>query len=1113
MNKKRTVVCLLSVMFLCGLSGSGFLSHAYDSGNRDTSEEEERIEPHVGDETKSGESIAQITEEEEKEYANDVSSIADGKIIKKDGTVEYGTPEEGQEYEESHVEQNSEDAEYFDRYAYHPSEYEVRAMASSMTDMTVDIRKRTQWVDASNGNGKITLQYRSDSGTIKGMEDMNVVLIHDKSGSMDVNYGYNLEVVKQGWDGKQGVRWYPVQNSMGWSETVSDIATETEAGYITRITYKEEASGYQGFREGWLHNGEMYYNSPCQTDGHYYLLVKDDVTSNLSEWTMVHGNNLYNIASTDLHHYMLVTDEEARNVYLPAGRRVVRMTQGSYYDENGHPQTVSESNPQYFLDVSQIVQYHGNWILSTCAMGECQMNDRLSKSQDFMSALVTRIQTMNPDSKIAYIPFWGDVPDQGSWSNASSNNTTDGLYEDNAGRMTHKNDVTRLPFTMNGNSIKWQIENPFTYDGTNWARAFENTLEFLNSRSTADQAKKTLIIFLTDGMPQGTAGKPVDVKNSKINGLNEISQLKSTDGVTIYACGVGVNQYDTTGLKERVDFIDSTGTAVLARYTNEFEVLKTTILNRMNSQYVIDIKGQDAFYTDTLNGPFSLDESRLDESWKVLESQGSGMTKGVPTSVYHAAKAGAAHIYVKSTKTVYWYIGNLTNGTYTAVGHEFSFPIKYADYQNVTDGKDRVLESNTAQMLTYVSTQNVNELQTKTMSTPTIIFNRQERQGITINKSVTGSSFTTNQKFRFVYSTKKQSGGKITDYLGEAYVTVKKGSSTGSTVIPNVAPGTYYLYEVDADDNRISPQTGTVTVSEKAAITTVAADNQIPLSAMSSDGVILTNLDNQLKIETEGGSVAFKNEYVNVDVNKVWEDENYAGRPEKVTVWLLRNGTRIKSMELSESNSWKDSFMNLEKYDAKGAVYDYTIEEEEVVGYRTQINRISDNSYQIANILISGSVRIKKLDTDGKTPLCGAVFEVKNQKGKVIAKKNTDTNGEILFEKLYPDTYTITEVKTPEGHTLLKEPLVITVPMQMTAEDVAEKGIDKEQCVYYPESKVYLIYDYTYEITNHAVFQIPMTGGVTTIRTFLPIAGGLVLLTTAMVLLKKNKRNGIFLFK
>ena len=44
------------------------------------------------------------------------------------------------------------------------------------------------------------------------------------------------------------MRNYPIQNSMGWSETLSDIAAE--ADYTGRLNYKDAASGYMGFRGG-----------------------------------------------------------------------------------------------------------------------------------------------------------------------------------------------------------------------------------------------------------------------------------------------------------------------------------------------------------------------------------------------------------------------------------------------------------------------------------------------------------------------------------------------------------------------------------------------------------------------------------------------------------------------------------------------------------------------------------------------------------------------------------------------------------------------------------------------------------------------------------------------
>lgn len=311
-------------------------------------------------------------------------------------------------------------------------------LATSMQRLSVDITKRTQWTDESNGNGKITLQYASNSGSLTGMKDLDVVLIQDKSGSMDANYGYNVETKNRGWSATPDAsEWYPidpncVNNGQAWSETVSDIAkNEGETSYLERLNYKDgtDPNKHWGIFGYWLSSTQMTFNSPCQCDNHYYLLTKSVATSNdsLPAWSMVHGNNLYNISATDLHHYIKV-DRDTALSYLSQGRRVVRMTSGVYYDEGGTPEGVSSSNPVYFLDVTQLAKRGNYWLLNTCALSECQDNDRLSRSQEFMVNLIQKIQSVNASSRIAYIPFWGDVPNNGDWSNASSNGTTDGLF-------------------------------------------------------------------------------------------------------------------------------------------------------------------------------------------------------------------------------------------------------------------------------------------------------------------------------------------------------------------------------------------------------------------------------------------------------------------------------------------------------------------------------------------------------------------------------------------------------------------------------------------------------------------------------------------------------------
>lgn len=164
------------------------------------------------------------------------------------------------------------------------------------------------------------------------------------------------------------------------------------------------------------------------------------------------------------------------------------------------------------------------------------------------------------------------------------------------------------------------------------------------------------------------------------------------------------------------------------------------------------------------------------------------------------------------------------------------------------------------------------------------------------------------------------------------------------------------------------------------------------------------------------------------------------------------------------------------------------------------------NQYTAEDMPVEGSIKIKKFDTDGVTPLKGAVFEIKNGKGELIHTAESNEKGEILFEKLKPDTYTITEKKTAQGHTLLKEPLVVQVPTRITEQQIEEQNIDKNQCIYDPIDKIYYIYQFVYEITNHANFQVPMTGGEATSGMFFPMAAGLAVLVGAIsILIKKEE--------
>lgn len=1129
-HKKSLSALLAAVMILGSASNSVFPVSANDSDSSIQQSAETASGDELTNNTIENNGEASSTDSEEisnTESEETITSENDSTENAADvGSLETEKSSEADGQENAESETDKKDSDDISSYAVQASDG-TSEVSSDALEMTADIRKRTEWTDETNGDGQITLQYKSNSGEIEKLKKMNVVLVQDKSGSMDSNYGYNLEVARKGWKTSSEVINYPIRifgpsgSTDPWTESLSGYI-EKQQNYSGTLNSTMTVNGktYTGFRDEYFTNGEMAYNSPCQADDHFYLTVAEDTISNIPAWTMVAGQALYNISKTDLHHYKKIgSDRDTMKKWLNDGYRVISMDTGQYWEyKDGELKkiTISSGNPVYFVDLSQLVQYNGNWILSTCGNNECKGNDRLSKSQEFLTNIVNYIQNSNSGSEIAYVPFWGDVPNNGKWSNASGNADGNQLTDDNTGRMTSFSNVTKLDFTTSYDTIRNQIANSFTYDGTNWTRAFKNTLDYLKGKDK----ENNLVIFLTDGMPQGTAGKQADLHNPYINGDEEITYNGKKQSVinhlkevaTVYACGVCINKADNSGVTERMTMVDSDKTPAYADTLDQFGKLQDTILERLEQKYKASIEGREAFYKDTIKEPFELDLEKLQKNttewlkWRVLDTESTDTIYGVPKNVYDAAiQSGIKYVYVKSTKTVYWYIGAMQTGGYDDNEHTVSFPIKYADYEKTTSGKDLALTSNTEQKLTYITTQDENTVREKTMKSPQIIFNRKEPT-ITVEKNVTGTTFSKDMQYRFVYSKTKQESGTIKSPVGEVTVTVKKESATGSAVISDVKPGTYYFYEVDKDNTMISSEVQEVTVSENAEITTEEASNSVPESATSSENETLVNRNNVLRITGDSRTVSFTNEYVDISVKKVWDDQNYADRPKKVTVRLLRNDEEIDSMTLSADNDWQGKFENLEKKDASGKDYSYTIKEDEVIGYESKVEQSKDdqNFYTITNKLILGNVKIHKLDSDGKTPLEGVTFELRDSADKVVSTKTSGSDGEVLFENIAPGKYTITETKTVPGHTLLKEPIELTIPMELTKAEIDK--VEEGKYVSYPESGKYFIYDFTYEVTNHATFQPPFTGGKIPLGMYISLIAGMLLLGGIIIEMFYKKR-------
>ncbi|MDD7267437.1 MAG: Cna B-type domain-containing protein [Lachnospiraceae bacterium] len=129
------------------------------------------------------------------------------------------------------------------------------------------------------------------------------------------------------------------------------------------------------------------------------------------------------------------------------------------------------------------------------------------------------------------------------------------------------------------------------------------------------------------------------------------------------------------------------------------------------------------------------------------------------------------------------------------------------------------------------------------------------------------------------------------------------------------------------------------------------------ISGNEKDGFTVTNTREPEKTSVEG--------------LKIWDDqENQDGkRPDQITINLLKNGEKIASKVVKQSDDWKWTFAGLDKYEG-GKEITYSISEERVEGYSAELQGYSvKNSYtpQKTSIQVTKSWEDEN-DRDGQRP-------------------------------------------------------------------------------------------------------------------------------------------------
>ncbi|MEH7459649.1 Cna B-type domain-containing protein, partial [Bacillus sp. JJ1127] len=92
-----------------------------------------------------------------------------------------------------------------------------------------------------------------------------------------------------------------------------------------------------------------------------------------------------------------------------------------------------------------------------------------------------------------------------------------------------------------------------------------------------------------------------------------------------------------------------------------------------------------------------------------------------------------------------------------------------------------------------------------------------------------------------------------------------------------------------------------------------------------------------------------------VEGTKTWNDNNATNRPSSIKVDLLQNGKVVDTKEVTEATNWKYAFENLQAYDANGIAYTYTVKEQPVDGYQSEVKGYDITNTKVGKTTVEGT--------------------------------------------------------------------------------------------------------------------------------------------------------------
>ena len=215
--------------------------------------------------------------------------------------------------------------------------------------------------------------------------------------------------------------------------------------------------------------------------------------------------------------------------------------------------------------------------------------------------------------------------------------------------------------------------------------------------------------------------------------------------------------------------------------------------------------------------------------------------------------------------------------------------------------------------------------------------------------------------------------------ISKSWEGVPEGADLSGLSITVTGPGEESKTITYADFTEDSYVIEDVRVGETVSVKETNADTLINNYTLSGSSVTTgsATVESKDQVAVINLSNVYEPEKVSVSVKKTWDDadDQDGKRPESITVNLLADGRKTDSKTVTADDNWECTFTDLPKENEDGTEIKYTVAEEAVDGYDTEITGSAADGFTITNKHTPETVNVavKKVwddnnNADGKRP-------------------------------------------------------------------------------------------------------------------------------------------------